>query len=1272
MSEQLPPESGTDADTAAALRPYVPGLAARWIASRPDETARLVAGTLVSADISGFTRLTEQLSSMGRRGAEELTDLLNSCFDSMIRICREEGGDIIKFGGDALLVLFTGRTDAIRACRASHAMRSLIAKPVKQRDGGSVRLGISIGLHRGEFPVFLPLGVHRELLLTGPDVSATLQCESNAEAGEIRISATVAEQVPAKVVGVPVEGGYLLRRNPDPVSWAPAQGQQQGDQADLERLIPLEQRLGIEAGGVGEHRQATIAFICFKHTDEVITREGSQRVGALLQDLADTTASAVARHGVHWLSSDVYGDGGKLILAGGVPTAGVNDDEHLVRAVKDIIDASPELELRAGVNRGVVFAGNLGSANRRTYTVMGDAVNLAARLMQRAGPREMVVSQAVLARCRSRLMLTRMEPFLVKGKEAMIDAAVVHEITDEAVDEIDRPFPLIGRDAELAQLLEAARGAIDGHGSAVEIVGSVGTGKTRLAAEVRLICDGMHMKVARWSCQPFTKSKPYGVMEPLLRRTLGLAPDAPREEVGRTLKDLVTRVAPEMSPWLPLIAGPFGADVEPTRESDEIVTSFRRARAHEAATSFLAATITEPQLIVLEDTQWADEASLDLLGTMAAEAQQRSWLICATSHGPDLSVAGTERIDLQPLSAGDAATLALSTPAGKAMDSAVMTNLLDRAHGNALFVVELMAASESGALDVIPDTVEALVTTRLDGFSPADRVLVQEASVFGMDVDLALLGAVLGGTAGETSRWERLGSLVRPVAPGMFRFGHDLFRQTIYEGVSFRRRRELHIRIGDLLQTRVDTEGQAALLAVHYHLAEAHGPAWNYLIMAGKQADVLYANVEAATFFDQALGHATHLPDLAPEEKEWVAESLGDICERSGELDRAAAAYTRARAMVPGDPRARARLWRKSGVLYQHRGKHSSALRLYGSARRLLADAGIAVDPELAETSVAYAAVRFRQSKYRECMTWAMLARKEAEASGHRSGLAHALLLLDVCAISLEENNGAFGQRALAIYEELGDLVGQANVLNNLGTAAFYLGQWVQALDVYRRASESFGRAGDRLRTGAPQNNMAEILIDQGKAAQAEEILVELQADWGRLSYPIGVGVATLNLGRAALRAGDFGRAGAMLAEASEQFAALESRYYLSECELSMLELRLRSRAGQNDVADVERVSADIDAREGDPYLAYPLARMMAVALARSGDAGRALEVITASVNQAEVAGYLYDLAAALRLRAALAPLAGQEPEADDQSRSDNLFTSLGVIDPPTWDLAPA
>jgi class 3 adenylate cyclase/tetratricopeptide (TPR) repeat protein len=1228
---------------------------------------------LVSADISGFTRLTEQLSTMGRRGAEELTDLLNSCFDTMIGVCLAEGGDIVKFGGDALLVLFRGEDDVARAARASFGMRAIIARPVQRRNGKPVRLGISIGLHKGEFGVFLPVGVHRELLMTGPDVTVTLDRESAAEAGEIHLSAAAAAHLPERVLGAAVDGGFLLRRNPD--SSASGTGPSVDfDKVDFDPLIPLEQRLGIEAHGVGEHRQAAVAFVCFKHTDELVEREGLEPVAQLLQQLSDVTADAVARYGVHWLGSDVYGDGGKLILAGGVPTAGVNDDEHLVRAVRDILDNTDQVELRAGVNRGVVYAGNLGGRARQTYTVMGDAVNLAARLMQKAGPGEMVVSQSVLARCRSWLSLTRLEPFFVKGKELPIDAAVVYEVTDQAVDVIDRPFPLVGRDAELAELLEDARAAIDNRGGGVEIIGSVGTGKTRLAAELRLICEGMGMSVSRWSCQPFSKTKPYGVMEPLLRRTLGMAPDISRADAGEALGTLVAERAPDLAPWLPLIAVPFGAEVASTRESDEIVPTFRRARTHEAVTAFLGATVTGPHLTVLEDTQWADEASLDLLRTVTTEAARRSWLVCITSHGPDSSLGDdSRRIDLQPLGAADAQTLARSTPAGKAMDGGLMGDLLERANGNALFVVELMAASEAGALDEVPDTVEALVTARLDEFSPTDRVLVQEASVFGMDIELDLLEAVLGTYSGDESRWERFESLVRPVAPRVFRFGHDLFRQTIYEGISYRRRRELHIRIGELLETRLDADDQASLLAMHFHLAEAHASAWNYLVLAGRQADRVYANVEAADFFEQALGHATHLPELPADDMEQVAESLGDICERAGELDRAAAAYGQARGFGDLDPSTKARLWRKAGVLYEHRSKYSSALRLYGRALKYLSDARITVDPELAEISVAYAGARFRQAKYRDCMTWCARARKEAQASGNRSGLARALHTMDLCAISLEENNGAFGYRALAIYEELGDLGGQSTVLNNLGTAAFYHGQWLESLDLYGRAIDIAVRAGDKVRECQAKNNMAEIYIDQGRVAEAEPLLETLRGQWAAIPFPFGEAVAVLNLGRAAMRGSDYDKAAGLFEQAESQFSDMHSMYYLSECESSLLELRLRRRSGsgEGEVAEVERVEKVVASREGDPYLAYPLARMKAVALARCGETARAIEVISESVNQAEQSGYLFDLAGALRIRAALVASLDQEADGQDRSRSDNLFAALSVVDPPAWDLDP-
>jgi class 3 adenylate cyclase/tetratricopeptide (TPR) repeat protein len=1236
------------------------------LAHAPDETARLIDGSLVSADISGFTRLTEQLSTMGRRGAEELTDLLNTCFDEMIAVCLTAGGDIIKFGGDALLVLFRGGDHAVRACRASHGMRSIIAKPVRLRDQGTVRLGISIGVHSGSFAFYLPLAAHRELLITGPDVSTTLNRESAANAGEIQVSQATADRLPSGVLGQPVEGGYLLRRIPPP---ADDSVPQPWPDADLATLIPYEQRAAIEGDAIGEHRQAAVAFICFKHTDHRLAEDGIGALDGPLQRLADSTTDAVARHAVHWLASDAYADGGKLILAGGVPAAGVRDEEHLLRAVRDIVDdVGGELELHCGINRGVVFAGNLGASTRRTYTVMGDAVNLAARLMQKSGAGEVVASEAIVARCQSRLDLTRLEPFFVKGKEAPIDAAVVHAIDHEAFDSIERPFPLVGRDAELAHLLASTRNALGGRGEAVEIVGSVGTGKTRLAAELQLIATEMGLKVTRWSCEPFYKTSPYRAVESLLRRAVGIDYDESRTDAGARLGQLVAEVSPELSPWLPLIAVPFAADVASTRQSDELLPEFRRERTQEVFGAFFSALIVEPTLMILEDTQWADADSLSLMAGLVRVAGERPWLLCTTSHGPDVSVPGVEALRLEPLNEADARALARSTPAGKAMESENLSTLLDRASGNALFVVELMYSSESGVMEAVPDTVEALITARLDQFSARDRVLIQEASVFGMDLDLEIVAAVLGPDAADEDRWNRLSTLVRPVAPGVWRFGHDLFRQTIYESVSYRRRREIHGRIGGLLEAFAEGDGRSGLLATHFDLAEAHDKAWTYAVMAGDRANRLYANVEATHFYELALAHAQRLRELPAWEHSLVAESLADIRERLGALDEAAAAYAFARQLSNSESSI-ARLWRKTGVLHLQQSRYSSALRLYTRARARLRTAGGEVEGELAELAAAYAGVRFRQGRYSESLEWAERARREAEASANHSCLAHSLSLIDLSAASLGFNHGAYALRALSIYEEIGDLRGQSNVLNNLGAAAWEGGRWREALEYYERSKSICERSGNATGISFNNFNIAEVLVEQGQADAALDILRGGLAAFETSGYSWGLAYGNLLRARAALRKGSLFEAEPLIAMARDQFTEIGTKSAVSECDLLALELRMMAEPGADFREQIDALRHDFSEQEGDERFELPLRRMSCVAYAWRGDYDLARDEVDLAINRAGELGARGDLAEAYALRHDLASAFGRPLETQDSEQADNLSASLGVITPRRWDL---
>jgi hypothetical protein len=165
---------------------------------------------------------------------------------------------------------------------------------------------------------------------------------------------------------------------------------------------------------------------------------------------------------VTFLATDIDADGGKIILASGVPTARDDDEGRALRVARTIMDAPHRLRLRIGIHRGHVFSGEIGTTFRATYTVMGDTVNLAARLMAAAGENEIYASPAVLDRSRTLFETRTLEPFAVKGKAEPVQAfAVGAELGSRPVMNNDE-FTFVGRDEELEQL-----GAIVGGGVGV-------------------------------------------------------------------------------------------------------------------------------------------------------------------------------------------------------------------------------------------------------------------------------------------------------------------------------------------------------------------------------------------------------------------------------------------------------------------------------------------------------------------------------------------------------------------------------------------------------------------------------------------------------------------------------------------------------------------------------------------------------------------------------------------------------------------------------------
>src|SRR5437588_3767776 len=201
---------------AAPLTPYVPRLVVEWLRDDREATLQTIEGTLAFVDISGFTAMSEQLSSRGRAGAEEVTEVMNATFSALLEQAYALGGGLLKFGGDALLLLYQGDGHAARAARAAFEMRRTLRAIGRPRMSvETVQLRMHAGLHTGRFQFFLVGESHRELLVTGPAATRTVEMEAASEAGEILISPETAAELEPSTLGEEKGPGRLLHAAPD-------------------------------------------------------------------------------------------------------------------------------------------------------------------------------------------------------------------------------------------------------------------------------------------------------------------------------------------------------------------------------------------------------------------------------------------------------------------------------------------------------------------------------------------------------------------------------------------------------------------------------------------------------------------------------------------------------------------------------------------------------------------------------------------------------------------------------------------------------------------------------------------------------------------------------------------------------------------------------------------------------------------------------------------------------------------------------------------------
>jgi predicted ATPase/class 3 adenylate cyclase len=1115
------------ADLSAAWRSFVPDHVVRTLLSHPGRmpvanTERMDAVVLV-IDVVGFTPLSEALTRAGAYGTEELTRILNGWFDTMVDLVSHYGGSVAEFAGDALTAVFwydsgTRRLTERRAVQCALDMQAEMAgfQTIVTR-AGTFGLAMKAGLAAGPLlsTVMGDPAIRLCYVLAGPALDRATAAERHAGRGEVVVDRGLLEGgLSAEVMERRGRWSVVgsVRERVSPVRPAPLDPI---DEETARRLAPffhpaIAERL--RAGRrdlVNEHRKVTVAFVGLPG----LAAANSRSVAALQRFLA-AAVRVIDSYDGH-LRQMATSDKGNLLLAYfGAPVSHENDEERAVRCSLELL-ALPGGPFRAGVTTGFVYCGEVGSDARREYAVIGDSVNLAARLVQAATPGQLLIDRPTHDQVRDTTVHDGLEPISVKGKTGRIDVWAVRAVHDRprgGPAGPATPQPLVGRDDEVARSRALVMRALAGEGQVVSVTGEAGIGKSRLGAEVIRMAEGLGFAVYAGACRSHGATTSYLVWRSIWCSLLELDTSLPIAEQKAQLADRIARRdggsgrrAPLLGPVvnLPMPDSELTAALDP-QTRDELLRSLLLECLRDRAA-------TAPLLLVLDDCHWIDPAShalLDFLGRHVAGQPVLILVIARRTVGDPSPLASLSQLPhftelrLAELASADAERLVglrLRERYGADTVGApgVVHSITDRGEGNPFYLEELVSYLHTRGIDPrnpralaaleLPDGLQRLVMARIDQLSDGEKATIKVASVIGRRCRARWICETYpaaGPPEEVADHLERLDELElmprQPVAPEPeYQFKHAITQEVAYQSLTFQMREALHERVGLFIErTYPDRLAQYVdVLSYHYARTRRADKQRRWFRAAGDAAKAAFANEAAVDYYERLL------PLLPEDQTGEVLVELGAVWHLTGRWTEAERAY-----------------------------RHAMQVASRAGRRDVLA----ASQRELGDLYM------YTQS-YAKAVSWLTRAADEFERLGDRGGLSKTL---DRITFALYQQ-GAYGEalaaagRHLAMATKAGDLAGMSIALNHTGLVRLNTGQTAAALTLLQEALDTATRAGDRRRLLYAAGNLGLVHWRRGDHLRAIECYHQALSVAREMGERQTAGVYTGNLGEVYRDQGD-------------------------------------------------------------------------------------------------------------------------------------------------------
>ncbi|OGF65597.1 MAG: hypothetical protein A2Y62_12815 [Candidatus Fischerbacteria bacterium RBG_13_37_8] len=1107
-------------------------------------------GVIVFSDISGFTSLTEKLMLTGREGSEELTFLINKYFDRMIKVISLHGGDIIKFGGDALLCYFKGPQGRVKALQAVGKMMSIVKREYVNvpTSAGKFTIYMHCGVSLGEFwECAVGEEYHQlEYLLFGEPIVQALHLADCVLAGEIGLDKELqsiltdhfksdcsAEQDFIRIKNLRGKSVVGSRAKVLPVDTFTG--------LHIQHFIPKSIRDYLhKTDYIGEHRRVGICFIELTSALAILMqirermkdeKEVAHYFIEILSRIYHAIAGTVEYYGGTYLKTDTSGKGEKIIFLFGAPVAHEDDERRALEATYRVVEQLKQVHkvfkeemktdkdlfaIKCGLNAGNVFWTLVGNEVRREWTVMGDSVNLSARLMS--------ISKNWAVTVQGKLMnqLTDYEweyvgCYKIKGKQKSLDIYTYAGDKTESKVSVSKQELIIGREGELAILERCADKVSQGSKQLVSISADAGMGKTLLCDNFIKKCRERDVNLYMVTCQAYVMGEPYYGWKQLSKQIFASnAVDGNKpNEVERFLKQNVG----EFKKWIPVINDLLETTIKENELTERLEPRTRKNKLFELLSRLLVKlSIAKPVVIICDDAHWMDGGSLEFIEYLFSSPVHLQAMI-VLSNRKELDVDCFRKFDsfveiaLHKFKEAESYRLMDSIMGMDEKLSDLKQTISTKAQGNPLFIKLLSEnlISQTGVSSkdlTVPDTISSMFLSIIDQLVDEQKLFLKLASIIGKTFNADDMATIFSKEL-QSIQVNFVVDILKKndwllkESDNQYSFKYPLMQEVAYESMPYSYKRTYHARIASYFENKTrDPHKIIEYLAFHYFRSSNAIKAIEHLLTAADKSQRLYILNQSNQYYSDIMElvekikqkrYSDYFFEQIPARdilKEFEFNALakwGKVLSQMGRMKNAIEKFNNAikRGKHHADVNELIMLKNKMAHSYFVVGQLKIASKLAQSslseAKRLNYFEGIAGSYNILIN------LQYMQKDFKCALRFAKHAISYAKKTSSPALLADIYSNTGIIYWSMNRISDAicYAKKSLNIREKIKDKYGIATSYNNIGVCYFHKRNYKKALLYYKKSLKLHEYLDDLYGTAWSHNNIGEILFESGKLNDA-------------------------------------------------------------------------------------------------------------------------------------------------------------------------------------------